>query len=144
MSILLFTAPNEAIPLIGTQARQYLDLLTLGEVKESDAMLLFNGNQRSPIQALGGDEYCHWLIHPIKNNEGIIVFRVLDERHFSGDKKLDADARKERRHEFKKRSHKQAKEGVARESKARQELSEATSEYLLSLGDAANDHKKSH
>jgi hypothetical protein len=102
-------------------------------------MLLFNGNQRSPIQALGGDDYCHWLIHPIKNDKEIIVSRILDERHFSGDKKLDADARKERRHELKKRSHKQAKEGVARESKARQELSEATSEYLLSLGEAVND-----
>lgn len=141
MSILLFTAPNEAIPLLGTQARKYLDLLARGIVKEDNAMLLFNGNQRSPIQDLGSDNLCNWLIHPIENEEGRIIARKLDSRHFSGDKQLDNDARKERKRILKERSHKQAKQGRIREPKAFQELSEAQKEYFLSLV-AANDEEK--
>lgn len=142
MSILLFTAPNEAIPQMGTNARQYLNLLALGEVKESEAMLLFNSNQRSPIQDLGGDRYCNWLIKPIVNEQGVIVARKLDERHFSGDKQLDSDARIERKRILKERSHKQAKQGRIRESKALQERTEAQREFFLSLGVAANDEQK--
>jgi hypothetical protein len=142
MNILLFTAPNEAIPPLGTNARQYLDLLALGEVKESDAMLLFNGNQRSPIQDLGGDRYCNWLIRPIENEQRVIIARKLDERHFSGDKQLDTDARKERKRTLKESSHKQAKQGRIREKKAFQEREEAQKEFFLSLGIAANDEQK--
>jgi len=142
MSILLFTAPNEAIPPSGTNARQYLDLLALGEVKESDAMLLFNGNQRSPIQDLGCDRYCNWFIRPIENKDSVIDSRKLDERHFSGDKQLDADARAERKRILKDRSHKQAKQGRIREPKAFQELTEAQREFFLSLGVAASDEQK--
>ncbi|RHW76803.1 hypothetical protein [Colwellia sp. RSH04] len=142
MSILLFIAPNEAIPPLGTNARKYLDLLALGEVKESEAMLLFNGNQRSPIQDLGADRYCNWLIKPIENEQGVIVARKLDERHFSGDKQLDADARTERKRILKDRSHKQAKQGRIREPKAFKELTEAQREFFLSLGVAANDEQK--
>jgi len=142
MSILLFTAPNEAIPPLGTNARQYLDLLALGEVKENDAMVLFNGNQRSPIQDLGGDRYCNWFIRPIENEQGVIIARKLNERHFSGDKQLDADARKERKRTLKECSHKQAKQGRIREKKAFQERAEAQKEFFLSLGVAANDEQK--
>ena len=137
---LLFIAPDGAIPKAGTNAAKLLTLLMSGEpVNELELAVIFYSNQRSPIQDLGGDKLLHWLIHPIINEQGKIVARQLDKRHLSGCAKLDSDARKERRKQLKQLSYKQAKQGRIREPKIRFECSEATKDYFLSLGDAAND-----
>lgn len=131
--------PTHSIPSIGTKARKYLDLLFEGVVKESEAMLLFNGNQRSPIQELGGDRFGNWSIETIENDYGIITARKLDDRHLSGDPNLDAEARKQRRKTLKETSHKQAKQGRIREPRASKELAEAQAECFSGLGNAANE-----
>jgi hypothetical protein len=135
----LSAAPIEAIPSVGTQARQYLELLTLGVVKEIVAMQMFKGNQRSPIQALRGDHYGHWMLHSILDEKGRIYSRELDWRHLSGDKILDAQARLERKKELKEFSCKKAVQGHVRMPQAIAEKNDALAEYFLGLGEAAND-----
>jgi hypothetical protein len=137
MDLLFF--PEKAIPLIGTQPRQYFDLILQGPVTELDAMIMFKGNQRSPIQALRGDDYGHWMLNSILDEKGRIYSRELDWRHLSGDQILDAQARRERRKQLKEISAKEAKQGRVREAKAIQEREEAQAEYFKSLGDAANE-----
>jgi hypothetical protein len=63
----------------------------------------------------------------------------LDPRHLSGDIEQDAEARRERRKQFKEVSAKEAKQGRIREPKAVREMSDAQAEYFKSLGNAAND-----
>ncbi len=140
MNKILFTAPDGALPKSGTQAAKLLELLKNGsEVKELKLADIFESNQRSPIQDLGSDNLLNWLIHPIENEQGKIIARQLDHRHLSGCIKLDANARKERRKQLKERSYKQAKQGRIREPKIKLEHSEASRDYFLSLGDAANE-----
>ncbi len=131
--------PEKAIPRIGTQPRQYIDLLMLGPVKEVDAMLMFNSNQRSPIQALRGDDHEYWMIHSILDEKGRIVSRELDWRHLSGDKVLDAQARLERKKKLKELSCKEAVQGHKRMPKAIADRDNAEEELRMSFGDAAND-----
>jgi|GEM_PF-2696408 len=104
--------PENAIPRMGTQPRQYIDLILQGPVEELDAMLMCKGNQRSPIQALRGDEHDHWMIHSILDKKGRIVSRELDWRHLSGDNTLDAQARLERKKELEALSFKEAIQGL--------------------------------
>ena len=110
----LFFYPEKSVPRIGTQPRQYIDLILQGPVEELDAMLMFKGNQRSPIQALRGDDHDHWMINSILDKKGKIVSRELDWRHLSGDKALDAQARLERKKELKELSCKEAVQGHVR------------------------------
>jgi hypothetical protein len=135
----LLNHPEKAIPRMGTQSRQYLDLILQGPVKELDAMVIFNGNQRSPIQALRGDDYNHWMIHSVLDERGRIISRELDSRHLSGDIKLDAQARCERKKEFKALSCKEAVQGHLRMPQAIADKNNSLAEYFMGLGDAAND-----
>ena len=140
MDKIIFIAPDGAIPKAGTNAAKLLTLLMNGEpVKELELAVIFESNQRSPIQDLGDDSLLNWLIHPIENERGKIIARQLDKRHLSDCVNLDSDARKERKKQLKERSYKQAKQGRIREPKIRLECSEATKDYFLSLGDATND-----
>tara|TARA_R110000744_G_scaffold158285_7_gene274290 strand:- start:1144 stop:1581 length:438 start_codon:yes stop_codon:yes gene_type:complete len=136
MDILLF--PENAIPSVGTKARHYLDLVLQGPVKEHYAMLLFKGNQRSPIQILGGDKGGHWLLHSIRDENGLIISRELDWRHLSGDKALDTQARRERKKMYKASSCKDALQGHSRMPKAIADKNKSQAEYFMGL-DAAND-----
>jgi len=137
MDIINFS--ENTIPRIGTQARKYLDLLLQGPVKECDAMLMFKGNQRSPIQILGGDSGGNWLLHSILDESGVIEMRLLDWRHLSDDKKLDGQARLERKKELKELSCKEAIQGHVRMPIAIAEKNNAIAKHLMGLGDAAND-----
>ncbi|WP_338364653.1 hypothetical protein [uncultured Pseudoalteromonas sp.] len=127
------------IPNTNTQAYKLLLLLLENdEVLESDLTHTFNGRQRSPIQTLGGDKYC-WSIINRTNDKGVIVARSLDPRHKSGSKLDDAKARAERKSEYKHDSHKLAKQGRIRESKAFIESIRAKSELADLVSNAAND-----
>jgi hypothetical protein len=139
---ILRAAPPIAIPKSDTQPYLYLLMLSRGMVYESELREIFVGNQRSPLQALQGDDYHNWLINPIYDDNGKIIGRELDPRHFSGDPLLDNLARAQRRKDLKKISHKVAKQGRKREPRAEEELREAEINYTEQFGNAANDEEK--
>lgn len=127
------------IPKPNSQAYQLLLLLLESdEVLEAELTRIFNGRQRSPIQTLGGDKYC-WNIINHTNDKGVIISRSLDPRHKSSSKLDDAKARAERKNEYKQDSHKLAKQGRIRESKAFIESIRAKSELADLVSNAAND-----
>lgn len=127
------------IPKSHTQAYKLLSLLLdKDEVLEAELTRIFNGRQRSPIQSLGGTKYC-WNIINHTNDKGVIFARSLDPRHKSSSKLDDAKARAERKSEYKQDSHKLAKQGRIRESKAFLESIRAKSELAELVNDAAND-----
>ena len=127
------------IPKPNTQAYKLLLLLLEGDkVSEAELTHTFNGRQRSPLQSLGGGSYC-WNIINHTNDKGVIFARSLDLRHKSGSKLDDAKARAERKSEYKRDSHKLAKQGRLRESKAFIESVSAKSELADLVSNAAND-----
>ncbi|MBB1307039.1 hypothetical protein [Pseudoalteromonas sp. SR43-5] len=127
------------IPKLNSQAyKLLLLLLSNDEVCECDLTQIFSGRQRSPLQSLGGDTYC-WNIINHTNDKGVIFARSLDPRHKSGSKLDDAKARAERKSEYKRDSHKLAKQGRLRESKAFIESISARSELANLVSNAAND-----
>ncbi|KKL89484.1 hypothetical protein LCGC14_1914240 [marine sediment metagenome] len=127
------------IPKPNSQAyKLLLLLLDNNEVSEAELTRIFNGRQRSPIQSLGGDKYC-WNIINHTNDKGVIFARSLDPRHKSGSTLHDAKARAERKSEYQQDSHKLAKQGRIRESKAFLESIRAKSELADLVSDAAND-----
>ena len=127
------------IPKPNTQTYKLLLLfLEKEQVSEAELTRIFNGRQRSPIQILGGDKYC-WNIINHTNDRGVIFARSLDPRHKSDSQLDDAKARAERKSEYKQDSHKLAKQGRIRESKAFIESIRAKSELADLVSDAAND-----
>ncbi|UOB72484.1 hypothetical protein [Pseudoalteromonas sp. APM04] len=127
------------IPKPNTQAyKLLLLLLERGKVSEAELTHIFSGRQRSPLQSLGGDTYC-WNIINHTNDKGVIFARSLDPRHKSGSKLDDAKARAERKSEYKRDSHKLAKQGRLREPKAFIESISAKSELANLVSNAAND-----
>lgn len=139
---ILQAIPQEAVPKNGTRAYEYLMTLLRNypaDTLEEELNKLFKGRQRSPLQSLMGDQNYYWQIEPVFDESGLIVARRLDSRHCSGNTELDTCARRERRKKFKEESYKQAKQGRTREPRALREREAAQAEYLMSLGDAAND-----
>lgn len=127
------------IPKANSQAYKLLLLLLEREqVLEAELTRIFNGRQRSPLQILGGDKYC-WNIINHTNDKGVIFARSLDPRHKSGSKPDDAKARAQRKSEYKQDSHKLAKQGRVRESKAFIESIRAKTELADLVSNAAND-----
>ncbi|WP_024605032.1 MULTISPECIES: hypothetical protein [unclassified Pseudoalteromonas] len=127
------------IPKPNTQAyKLLLLLLERDKVSEAELTHTFNGRQRSPLQSLGGGTYC-WNIINHTNDKGVIFARSLDPRHKSGSKLDDEKARAERKSEYKRDSHKLAKQGRLRESKAFIESVSAKSELANLVSNAAND-----
>lgn len=122
----LLGVPFEAIPLNGTQSRSMLNKFITGDsVPEQDLCDEFGRNYRSHLQQLRGDRYLHWRFIDERDAQNIIVARRLDTRHLSGDRKLDALARAERRKELREDSHREAVDGASRVRSAYAELEEA-------------------
>ncbi|UJX08186.1 hypothetical protein JHT19_14740 [Vibrio parahaemolyticus] len=93
---LLFTAPDTAIPNIGTKAYDFLVELSSGEpIAKRDLLLKFGEAMRSPLQMLENDRYQFWCIQRV-DIQGEPCLQ-LDERHLSGVWELDAIARCERK-----------------------------------------------
>lgn len=134
------SAPIEAIPKPSSMAYSVLKKLSDGQLHTRDSLIKECGESvRSGIQSLRGDSCQNWLIHSIEVVGERKTLLQLDPRHLSGDSKLDGAARRQRKQELKKRSYKQASHEARRIDKALLELNEAQKEYLIGLGEAAND-----
>lgn len=129
--LLLKTAPASAIPHVNSKSYKLLALLAKGDlVPEIHILDALGGNYRSQIQALKGKRYEFWRIQPVYDDEGIIVGRILDKQHLSGDARQDAKARALRRLELAQESLEQSNQGQARAEKAHAELVEAGTHFL--------------
>lgn len=141
-------APLEMIPTAKAEMPyKVLKMLANGkQLDRQELTKLLGETWRSGLQSLRGDRYGHWLIHTVKKPNNRVTNLQLDPRHFSDDPNQDAAARRERKKNLKKDSCKQALHESKRLAKAIRELTEAQKEYLLGLGDAANDEdtKKPH
>jgi hypothetical protein len=138
----LSAAPNEAIPKSNTKAYHLLLWLIDGKEHDRNKLILdplLGESLRSALQDLKGDKLSHWLINSDVCEHTRAKTIQLDPRHLSGDIEQDAEARRERRKQFKEVSAKEAKQGRIREPKAVREMSDAQAEYFKSLGNAAND-----
>lgn len=96
---------------------------------EVHILIEFGGNNRSQLQALKGKRYGYWNLIPEYNDKGIITSRSLDPRHLSGDTKLDARARSERRLELANESLRLSINEQARANKAFAELIAAKTHF---------------
>jgi hypothetical protein len=140
LSPIYASAPSCAFPPFGTKPFILLMELISGEPALKATLIdIFSDGLRSPLQQLEGDSFEYWLIHRIKDDSNVIIGFQLDSRHLSGDTKLDAAARRERKKEFKKDSLREAQLGKKREPKALCEFLEAKDECFKALGEAAND-----
>jgi hypothetical protein len=134
LSPIYASAPSSAFPDSDHPAlRMLLDLSSGEPVPATDLVDAYSHNFRSLLQRLRGDDFGYWLISNTKNGY------QLDWRHLSGSRKLDAEARRERKKELKGISYKEAKQGKDREPKALYEFMRASQEYFNLLGEAAND-----
>ena len=125
------------IPPFESKSRPVFNKLIVG-VKRKELRLV-NGNYHgSPLEDLEGDKYGHWLIDRYKDSDGDSCL-IFNYRHLAGDKNLDTEARRIRRKQRAEFSLKKAKQEEKRIPKALAELSKAQMEYLLSLGEAANE-----
>lgn len=131
-------APDRAFPRLNSEARMLLALLLRDEfVTEEDICRQFGSNCRSPIQTLEGKRYC-WRIINLLDERGEIIARKLDDRHKSGDPRLDAQARHERLVELRTKSAIQAAREKRRAAIARAELADAIER--LEAFNAANEY----
>lgn len=131
-------APDRAFPKLNSKARMLLALLLRDEfVTEEDICRQFGSNCRSSIQTLEGKRYC-WRIINLLDERGEIIARKLDDRHKSGDPRLDAQARHERLVELRTKSAIQAAREKRRAAIARAELADAIER--LEAFNAANEY----
>jgi hypothetical protein len=107
-------------------------------VKRKELRLINESYHGSPLEDLEGKKYGHWLIDRYKDFDGDSCLK-FNYRHLNGCKLLDKEARRLRRKERAEFSLRKAKQEEKRIPKALAELSKAQMEYLLLLGDAAND-----
>jgi hypothetical protein len=107
-------------------------------VKRKELRLINENYHGSPLEDLEGEKYGHWLIDRYKDADGDSCLR-FNYRHLEDCKELDREARRLRRKERAEFSLKKAKQEEKRIPKALAELNQAQMEYLLSLGEAAND-----
>ena len=119
------SAHSCALPRDNTKASEMLALLLCKEsVTEKELCRRFGHTYRSTIQTLEGDRYC-WRIVNVLDEKGAIIARKLDDRHKSGDPRLDEQARHDRRVELWTKSAAQAKRERRREPKATADLRDA-------------------
>ncbi|HDN9015619.1 TPA: hypothetical protein P2I01_002496 [Aeromonas salmonicida] len=131
-------APEWAFPRLNSKARLLLALLLRDEfVAEKELCRQFGHNYRAAIQRIEGDRYL-WRIINVLGADGAIVARKLDDRHKSGDPRLDAQARHERLVELRTKSAAQAAREKRRAAIARAELVEAIER--LEAFNAANEN----
>lgn len=140
-------APLKAIPTCKSKgAFTTLKILSDGLPHSRDELTKLLGETwRSALQDLRGDRFQYWLIHSVKQPNGMPSLLQLDQRHLSGNLEHDAAARLERRKQLKRDSFKEAQQGWKRMPKAHNAMIEADSDYFKSLS-AANDSDgaKSH
>ncbi|MDF2413045.1 hypothetical protein [Aeromonas sp. 1HA1] len=130
-------APALAFPRLNCKARMVLALLLRDEsVTEKELCRQFGHNYRSLLQRLEGDRYL-WRIINVLGADGKILARKLDDRHKSGDLRLDAQARHERRVELRTKSAAQAINEAQRAARASVEKLEAIE--LLEVFNAKNE-----
>jgi len=103
---------NSYIPAPNTQAYTLLSILSDGEnhIKQN-IMCVLGDDPRSPLQALRGEKYGFWLIHNTGLKKGQYQ---LDQRHLTGNRADDHEARLEAEIELRKRSRKQAERETTR------------------------------
>ncbi|MCR3970810.1 hypothetical protein NUK55_06800 [Aeromonas veronii] len=131
-------APEWAYPRLNSKSRLMLALLLRDEsVAEKELCRQFGHNYRAVIQCIEGERYL-WRIINVLDEKGEIAARKLDDRHKSGDPRLDGQARHERRVELRTKSAAQAARETRRFALARTKLAEAK-EQLEALN-AANEN----
>lgn len=135
-AIQLYVEPKN-IPSINSKSWPIFNELLVG-VRRKDLREINESFHGSTLEDLEGSKYGFWLIDRYKDNEGYSCL-IFNYRHLQGCKKLDLEARKIRRKCRAELSLTQAKRGKDRIPSALSELNKAQMEYLLSLGDAAND-----
>lgn len=134
--------PVEYMPRAETAAYTLLQILIDGAIHKRGSLIrhpMLGESLRSAIQRLRSDAYGCWLIHSVPIEGTNKTALQLDPRHLAGCAKLDTQARRERRKTFKAKSKADATQGRIREARAVRELNQANREYLMSLGDAANE-----
>ena len=134
---LLYFVETNNIPPLDSKSRPIFNLLVIG-VKRKDLRLINENYHGSPLEDLEGDKYGYWLVDRYRDEQDDSCL-IFNSRHLASDKKLDAEARKIRRKQRAEFSLRKAKQEEKRIPKALAELNQAQIEYLLSLGDAAND-----
>ena len=137
LSELLYSVESQYIPPLESKSRPIFNLLVSG-VKRKELRLVNESYHGSPLEDLEGEKYGHWLIDRYKDTDGDSCLK-FNYRHLEGYKELDKEARRIRRKERAEFSLKKAKQEEKRIPKALAELNHAQMEYLLSLGEAAND-----
>jgi hypothetical protein len=118
-------------------SRQVLDLVKKGIPRDS-LMLSVPNYRGAPLEDLEGKKYHYWLIDRYEDEQGRKCLK-LNDLHLIGDFESDKAARVIRRKARAVFSNEKAKQGRVREPKSLAELNHAQREYLLALGDAAND-----
>ena len=125
-------APNDAIPDLGTEQRQILDLLWSNEKVERQTLVAIDENFRTHLQGLGNEDFGYWNIIRLKERGSRRFTHItLDSRHREG-REQDQIARAARRKELKTRSCQLAKGEAVRLEKAIKEQAEAL-DYWHSL-----------
>lgn len=117
--------PEAAIPAIGTDAREALDLMFGDKPTPRSELVAIDDNIRRLLQPLEGDQYGYWVIDRIHvgGARKATHFKVNDA-HFAG-KEEDLKARALRRLQLKQKSFKQATSESKRIKKAKDELATA-------------------
>jgi hypothetical protein len=134
---ILLIVESKNIPPLTSKSRPIFEELITG-CKRKKLRSINDSYHGAPLENLEGEKFGFWLIDRYTDDEGDRCLK-LNYRHLAGCKILDAEARKIRRKDRAKFSLRQAQREVKRIPKALQELNQAQKEYLLSLGDAAND-----
>lgn len=127
MEIISLNTPSNALPPLGTQARLVLDLLSDGEPHpKTELITLLGDDPRSALQSLTGRTYGFWLIHNISDRNAVYQ---LDERHLSGCRQLDEDARVIAHKRLAERSKGQCQSEIKRLPKALREHAVVSEQY---------------
>jgi hypothetical protein len=134
---ILFTVETKYIPPIDSKSRAVFDLLVDG-VKRKFLASINESYRGSPLEDIESDKYGNWLIDRYKDSDGDSSLR-FNYRHLSGDRDVDAEARRIRRKERSEFSLKLAKQGKKRIPKAEVDVSAALRAYFMDLGEAANE-----
>ena len=123
--------PKHCMPSLGTLAYKLLAILSDGSEHPTKELIeLLGSDPRSPLQALKNDTYGFWLIHNIGDNSGCYV---LDQRHLTGDKQADMEARKIAKITLRERSREIAEREACRLGLARQQETKAKTEKQVSM-----------
>ena len=125
------------IPPLGSNSRPIFDKLLYG-VKRKALRFINESYHGSPLEDIEGERYGYWLVDRYKDEQGDSCL-IFNYRHLAGDLKLDLEARRIRRKKRAEDSLKKALQEKKRIPRALTELNQAQMEYLLSLGEAAND-----